>query len=58
MCHKKNTCPMYLAHCGKNKNGACMNCTYLQRAERVTLYAKIALVIAVIGFLVSTYFLY
>ena len=58
MCHKKDTCPIYLSHCGKNMEGAYKNSIYLQRAERTSFYAKIALVIAVIGFLVSTYFLY
>ena len=58
MCHKKDTCPMYLSHCDKNMEGACKNCVYIQKAEKNSFYAKIALVIAVIGFLVSTYFLY
>ena len=58
MCHKQSTCPMYLSHCGKNMEGACKNCIYLQKARKHSFYAKIALVIAVIGFLVSTYFLY
>ena len=57
MCHKKDTCPMYLSHCGNSKNGACKNCVYLQRAERTSFYAKNALAVAVVVFLVSTYFL-
>ena len=49
---------MYLSHNGKNKEGVCKNCVYIQRAERNAFYAKIGLVIAVIGFLVSTYLLF
>ena len=58
MCYKKNTCPMYLSGKGKNREGVCKNCVYIQRAERNTFYAKIGLVIAIIGFLVSTYLLF
>ena len=58
MCYKKSTCPMYLSGKSKNKEGVCKNCVYIQRAERNTFYAKIGLVIAVIGFLVSTYLLF
>ena len=58
MCYKKSTCPIYLSGKGKNRDGVCKNCVYIQRAERNTFYAKIGLVIAVIGFLVSTYLLF
>ena len=58
MCYKKSTCPVYLSGKGKNRDGVCKNCVYIQRAERNTFYAKIGLVIAVIGFLVSTYLLF
>ena len=58
MCYKKSTCPMYLSHNGKNKEGACKNCVYIQKAERNAFYAKIALIISAIGFLVSTYLLF
>ena len=58
MCYKKSTCPMYLSHKGKNKEAACKNCVYIQKAERNAFYAKTGLVIAVIGFLVSTYLLF
>ena len=58
MCYKKSTCPMYLSHNGKNKEVACKNCVYIQKVERNAFYAKTGLVIAVIGFLVSTYLLF
>ena len=58
MCHKECECPMYEYRKAHNLKGACDNCEYIIRMKRLSKYSKIALAVAVVLFVVTSYLLF
>ena len=51
MCYRRNVCPMYRAN---GLCGGCGNCEHLKKAQWKIRNARIALMIAIIMFIITT----
>ena len=58
MCHRKDVCPLYSERVLSGISNACVNCEYVKKIERSSLYYKIGLGITLVVFLVTTYIIY
>ena len=51
MCYKQNVCPMYQA---SGTCEECLNCSYLKRARKAVLIARVGLAISIVAFIIIT----
>ena len=58
MCHKQAICPEFERRTINGIKGACSNCEYVKRFARTARWSRVGLVIAIIGFIISTYIVY
>ena len=55
MCYMQDVCPLYRPD---GPTDQCLNCVYLQNAKRSITKARIALAIAILAFIITTYIIW
>ena len=58
MCYRNTTCPMFEGRTINGIKGACHNCEYVKRFERIVRWSRIGLIGAMIAFVITTYLIY
>lgn len=58
MCYRKTICPMFERRTINGIKGACQNCEYVRRFERTARYSRVALIGAIVAFVITTYLIY
>ena len=58
MCHKQAICPEFERRTINGIKDACSNYEYVKRFARTARWSRVGLVIAIIGFIISTYIVY
>ena len=57
MCYKKYICVNYERKL-KGESDVCAKCKYIAKVQKITKYSRIALVISIIAFIVTTCLVY
>lgn len=58
MCYKQTSCPIFERRTIYGIKGACGNCEYIKRFERIARWSRIGLVGAITAFVLTTYLIY
>ena len=58
MCHKQATCPTFEHRTIDGIKGACYNCEYVKKFERIAYWSRVGLVYAIVMFITTTYLIY